>query len=170
VLAYETDITATVDPFAGSYAVESLTDDMEMAARELMDEVEEFGGAVGAIEKGFQKQEIERSAYRIAQQIDSAERVVVGLNRFRIAEEEPYEPLRVDPAIEAQQVARLATLRAQRDQAAVDKALDELRSAARGSANCLYPMKDALRARATVGEVCDALRDVWGGYIPADTF
>jgi methylmalonyl-CoA mutase N-terminal domain/subunit len=170
VLAYETDITATVDPFAGSYVVESLTDDMEKAARELMDQVEEFGGAVAAIEKGFQKQEIERSAYRIAQQIDSAERVIVGLNKFRVAEEDPYEPLRVDPAIEAQQVARLATLRAERDQAAVDKALDELRNTARGSANCLFPMKDALRARATVGEVCDALRDVWGGYIPADTF
>jgi methylmalonyl-CoA mutase N-terminal domain/subunit len=170
VLAYETDITATVDPFAGSYVVESLTDDMEKAARELMDQVEEFGGAVSAIEKGFQKQEIERSAYRIAQQIDSAERVIVGLNKFRVAEEDPYEPLRVDPAIEAQQVARLATLRAERDQAAADKALDELRNAARGTANCLYPMKDALRARATVGEVCNALRDVWGGYVPADTF
>jgi methylmalonyl-CoA mutase N-terminal domain/subunit len=170
VLAYETDITATVDPFAGSYVVESLTDDTEKAARELMDQVEEFGGAVSAIEKGFQKQEIERSAYRIAQQIDSAERVIVGLNKFRVAEEDPYEPLKVDPAIEAQQVARLATLRVGRDQAAVDKALDELRNAARGTANCLYPMKDALRARATVGEVCDALRDVWGGYVPADTF
>jgi methylmalonyl-CoA mutase N-terminal domain/subunit len=170
VLAYETDITATVDPFAGSYVVESLTDDVEKAARELMDQVEEFGGAVSAIEKGFQKQEIERSAYRIAQQIDSAERVIVGLNRFRVAEEDPYEPLQVNPAIEAQQVARLATLRAERDQAAADKALDELRNAARGTANCLYPMKDALRARATVGEVCDALRDVWGGYVPADTF
>jgi methylmalonyl-CoA mutase N-terminal domain/subunit len=96
--------------------------------------------------------------------------VIVGLNRFRVAEEDPYEPLQVNPAIEAQQVARLATLRAERDQAAADKALDELRNAARGTANCLYPMKDALRARATVGEVCDALRDVWGGYVPADTF
>jgi methylmalonyl-CoA mutase N-terminal domain/subunit len=170
VLAYETDVTATVDPFAGSYVVESLTDDIEKAVRELMVRVEEFGGAVAAIEKGFQKQEIERSAYRIAQQIDAGERVVVGLNRFRVAEEEPYVPLQVDPAIEAQQVARLAILRAERDQAAVDKALDELRTAASGTANCLYPMKEALKARATVGEVCDALREVWGSYVPADTF
>lgn len=169
VLAYETDVTATVDPF-GSYVVESLTDEAEAAARELMDRVEEFGGAVAAIEKGFQKQEIERSAYRIAQQIDSAERVVVGLNKFKVAEEEPYEPLRVDPAIEAQQVERLARLRAERDQAAVDKALLELQAAARGSDNCLYPMKEALRARATVGEVSNALREVWGVYVPADTF
>jgi methylmalonyl-CoA mutase, N-terminal domain len=170
VLAYETDVTATVDPFAGSYVVESLTDDMEKAVRELMVRIEEFGGAVAAIEKGFQKQEIERSAYRIAQQIDAGERVVVGLNKFRVAEEEPYVPLQVDPAIEAQQVARLAILRAERDQAAVDKALDELRTAASGTANCLYPMKEALKARATVGEVCDALREVWGSYVPADTF
>src|SRR6266487_3978456 len=123
VLAYETDVTATVDPFAGSYVVESLTDEVETAAVELMDQVQEYGGAVAAIEKGFQKQEIERSAYRIAQEIDSVERVVVGMNKFKISEEEPYEPLRVDPAIEAQQVARLATLRADRDQAAVDEAL-----------------------------------------------
>lgn len=170
VLAYETDVTATVDPFAGSYVVESLTDEVEAAARELMERVEEFGGAVGAIEKGFQKQEIERSAYRIAQEIDSAERVVVGLNKYRVAEEEPYEPLRVNPAIEAEQVARLAKLRAERDQAAVDKALNDLQNAARGNDNCLYPMKEALRARATVGEVCDALRAVWGVYVPADTF
>jgi methylmalonyl-CoA mutase, N-terminal domain len=170
VLAYETDVTATVDPFAGSYVVESLTDDIEKAVRELMVRIEEFGGAVAAIEKGFQKQEIERSAYRIAQQIDAGERVVVGLNKFSVAEEEPYVPLQVDPAIEAQQVARLAILRAERDQAAVDKALDELRTTASGTANCLYPMKEALKARATVGEVCDALREIWGSYVPADTF
>src|SRR6478736_4707834 len=133
VLAYETDITATVDPFAGSYVVESLTDEVEAAAVELMDQVEEYGGAVAAIEKGFQKQEIERSAYQIAQEIDSAERVVVGMNKFKIAEEEPYEPLRVDPTIEAQQTARLAELRATRDQAAVDEALAALKKAAQGN-------------------------------------
>jgi methylmalonyl-CoA mutase N-terminal domain/subunit len=143
---------------------------VEAAALELMERVEEYGGAVAAIEKGFQKQEIERSAYLIAQEIDSAERVVVGLNKFRIAEEDPYEPLRVNPAIEAEQVERLAKLRAERDQAAVDEALAELQAAARGSDNCLYPMKKALQARATVGEVCNALRDVWGVYVPADTF
>jgi methylmalonyl-CoA mutase N-terminal domain/subunit len=87
-----------------------------------------------------------------------------------MAEEDPYEPLRVDPAIEAQQVERLARLRAERDAEAVRTALEALREAARGEANCLYPMKEALKARATVGEVCDALRDVWGGYVPADTF
>ncbi|MEU1026533.1 methylmalonyl-CoA mutase family protein, partial [Streptomyces sp. NPDC005904] len=115
VLAYETDVTATVDPFAGSYAVESMTDDVEAAAVRLMERVEELGGAVHAIERGFQKGEIERNAYRIARETDSGERVVVGVNRFRLDEEEPYEPLRVDPAIEARQTARLARLRAERD-------------------------------------------------------
>ncbi|MEU0145408.1 methylmalonyl-CoA mutase family protein [Streptomyces sp. NPDC006288] len=173
VLAYETDVTATVDPFAGSYVVERMTDDVEAAALELMLKVEDMGGAVEAIERGFQKGEIERSAYRIAQETDSGERVVVGVNRFRLDEEEPYEPLRVDPAIEAQQAARLAGLRAERDQGAVDAALAELRRAAEGdagAANVMYPMKDALRARATVGEVCDALREVWGAYVPTDVF
>lgn len=127
VLAYETDITATVDPFAGSYVVESMTDAVEAEARDLMLKVEDMGGAVNAIERGFQKSEIERSAYRIAQETDSGERVVVGVNRFQLDEEEPYEPLRVDPAIEAQQAARLAKLRAERDQGAVDEALGRLR-------------------------------------------
>jgi methylmalonyl-CoA mutase N-terminal domain/subunit len=170
VLAYETDVTATVDPFAGSYVVESLTDQVEAEALALMDQIEEYGGAVAAIEKGFQKQEIERSAYQIAQEIDSAERVVVGMNKFTLATEDPYEPLRVDPAIEAQQVDRLATLRATRDQSAVDEALTLLKTAAQGNQNCLYPMKQALKARATVGEVSNTLREVWGVYVPADTF
>ncbi|HZN18732.1 MAG TPA: methylmalonyl-CoA mutase family protein, partial [Micromonosporaceae bacterium] len=115
-----------------------------------------------------QKREIEASAYRIAQEIDSAERVVVGLNRFALDEEEPYQPLRVDPAIEAEQAARLDALRRDRDGAAVRRALGELRAAAGGKDNVLYPMRDALRARATVGEVCDALREVWGRYQPTE--
>ncbi|MFE2260207.1 acyl-CoA mutase large subunit family protein [Streptomyces griseosporeus] len=170
VLAYETDVTATVDPFAGSYVIEKMTDEVEEAALELMGKVEDLGGAVNAIEHGFQKNEIERNAYRIAQETDSGERVVVGVNRFQLDEEEPYEPLRVDPAIEAQQAERLAKLRAERDQQAVDAALAALKKAAEGEDNVLYPMKDALRARATVGEVCNALRDVWGTYVPSDAF
>ncbi|MFF5144616.1 methylmalonyl-CoA mutase [Streptomyces sp. NPDC013157] len=170
VLAYETDVTATVDPFAGSYAVERMTDDVEAAALALMRRVEDLGGAVAAIEHGFQKGEIERNAYRIAQETDAGERVVVGVNRFRLDEEEPYEPLRVDPAIEARQAERLALLRADRDRAAVAGALAALQKAAEGDDNVLPPMKEALRARATVGEVCDALREVWGVYVPTDAF
>lgn len=170
VLAYESDVTKTVDPFAGSYAMESLTDAVEAEALSLMAKVEEYGGAVKAIEAGFQKNEIEKAAYQIAKDIDAGERVVVGLNRYASAEEEPYEPLRVDPAIEAQQAERLAKLRAERDNDAVKGHLDAIKAAAQGSDNVLYPMKEALRARATVGEVCNALRDVWGVYVPPDAF
>ncbi len=170
VLAYETDVTKTVDPLAGSYAVESLTDDLEDAARSLMDSVEDLGGAVAAIEAGFQKTEIEKAAYRVALEIDKGERTIVGLNRFTVDTEEPYEPLRVDPTIEAQQAERLARLRSERRHDEVDRHLDALRAAAAGTDNVLVPMKEALAERATVGEVCDALRSVWGGYRPPDAF
>ncbi|GIF64731.1 methylmalonyl-CoA mutase [Asanoa ishikariensis] len=170
VLAYETDLTATVDPFAGSYVVEAMTDEIEAGALALMERVASYGSSVDAIEAGFQKNEIETSAYRVAQEIDSGERVVVGLNRFKIAEEEPYEPLRVDPAIEAAQAKRLAAIRESRDGAAVEAALAEVKRAAQGTDNVLYPMRDALRAYATVGEVCDALREVWGVYRPVERF
>jgi methylmalonyl-CoA mutase N-terminal domain/subunit len=168
VLAYETDVTKTVDPFAGSFAIESLTDDVETASRRLMEAVADLGGAVAAIEQGFQKAEIERSAYEVARQIDSGERIVVGVNRFQLDTEEPYEPLQVDPAIEQRQAAKLAALRANRDQAAVYGALAEIRARASGTGNALFPMKQALRLGATVGEVCNALRDVWGTYRPTE--
>ncbi len=170
VLAYETDLTSTVDPFAGSYVVEALTDEVEAAALRLMATMADHGSVVDAIESGFQKREIEAAAYRVAQEIDGGIRTVVGVNRFTVAEDEPYEPLRVDPAIEDQQVRRLARLRAERDSAAVSDALDRLRAAATGTDNVLPPMRDALRARATVGEVCDTLRGVWGQYQPTDSF
>ncbi len=170
VIAYETDVTKTVDPFAGSYVVESMTDDVEAAALDLIQAVEDRGGAVRAIEEGFQKSEIESAAYATALEIDSVERVVVGLNRFASESEEPYELLRVDPAIEATQCARLEELRSQRDNAAVSVSLEQMQQAASGSDNVLIPMRDALRARATGGEVADALRDVWGQYVPRETF
>ena len=170
VLAYETDLTASVDPFAGSYLVEAMTAEIEAAVLELMAKVADLGSAVDAIEVGFQKREIESSAHRIAQEIDSGERVVVGVNRFTLETEEPYEPMRVDPAIETAQVARLAELRLARDNGAVARALAAVRAAAVGTDNVLYPMKDALRARATVGEVCGALRETWGVYRPTERF
>ena len=170
VLAYETDVTATVDPFAGSYVVEAMTDEVERGVLALMAQVEERGGAVAGIEQGFQKSEIERSAYDVALGIDSGERVVVGLNRYRSESEERYEPLRVDPAIEAEQRERLRLLREKRDGAAVEKALTALKEAAAGDANVLPPMREALRELATVGEVCGALREVWGVYRPQEFF
>src|SRR5579875_1759141 len=168
VLAYETDLTATADPLAGSYAIESMTSQIEGAAEELIGKVEAMGGAVAAIEQGFQKAEIERSAYQVARQIDTGERVIVGVNRFTADGDGAYEPLRVDPAIEAEQARRLDRLRRTRDGGAVRRRLDAVRRAAAGSENVLPPLREALAARATVGEVCDALRDVWGVYRPAD--
>ena len=168
VIANETDLTATVDPFAGSYAVESMTDDIADAADELMARIEDLGGAVAAIEQGFQKAEIERSAYRVTREIDAGERVVVGVNKFTVPSDEPYELLPVDPAIEQEQARRLATLRSERDAGEFRRRLDDLKKAATGSQNLLVPLREALRHRATVGEVCDALREVWGIYQPPD--
>jgi len=170
VLAHETDLTSTVDPFAGSYAVESMTSDIEEAALGLLSTVEEMGGAVAAIEQGFQKAEIERSAYRVACQIDTGDRVIVGVNRFVRRGDDPYQPLRLDPAIEQAQAERLARLRAGRDAAELKHRIDDVTRAAEGTANLLYPIREALRARATVGEVCDALRAVWGVYRPPDAY
>jgi methylmalonyl-CoA mutase N-terminal domain/subunit len=168
VLAHETDLTATADPFAGSYAVESMTDDVESAATELMRVIDEMGGAVAAIERGFQKGEIERAAYRVARQIDAGERVVVGVNKFISEAEAGYQPMRVDPSIEEEQAKRLARLRAGRDGDEWRRRIDQLRRAAAGPENILVPLRAALAAQATVGEVCDAMRDVWGTYRPPD--
>ena len=170
VLAYETDVTKTVDPFAGSYVVESLTDEIEAAAMALIDQIEEMGGAVAAIEEGFQKSEIERSAYRVTQQIDNDERIIVGVNKYRVEGDEHYDPLQVDMSIESDQIARLETLRAERNNDDVTRHLQAIRDAAAGDGNLLYPMREALKAKATVGEVSDALRDVWGTYQPKDAF
>jgi methylmalonyl-CoA mutase, N-terminal domain len=170
VLANETDLTATVDPLAGSYAIESMTDDIEARARELMNQVADLGGAVAAIEQGFQKAEIERSAYRIAREVDAGERKVVGVNAFVSNHDEPYEPLRVDPAIEQEQAARLADLRNRRDSADVRRRLDEIKRTAGTAENLLYPLRSALQALATIGEVSDALREVWGVYQPPEVY
>ncbi|HVE73642.1 MAG TPA: methylmalonyl-CoA mutase family protein [Mycobacteriales bacterium] len=170
VLAYETDVTATVDPFAGSYVVEAMTDEVEAGARALMAQVEDMGGAVAAIERGFQKSEIERAAYAIAMGVERGDRIVVGLNRFQADQEERYEPLRVNPAIEAEQHERLRLLRERRDNNAVAAALADVKKAAEGTDNVLYPLRTALKELATVGEVCTALREVWGVYSPRESF
>jgi methylmalonyl-CoA mutase N-terminal domain/subunit len=169
VIAAETDLCETVDPFAGSYAVESLTDRIEAEAEGLIDAVFAHGSATAAIEAGFQKTEIERSAYETAKRIDAGEQVVVGVNAYTGGgEEAQYEPLRVDPAVESAQVERLRERRARRDASAVAAALEGLRAAAVGTENVLYPLKTALAAGATVGEVCGTLVEEWGRHTPAD--
>jgi methylmalonyl-CoA mutase N-terminal domain/subunit len=133
-----------------------------------MARVEDHGGAVAAIEQGFQKAEIERSAYQVTREIDAGERVVVGVNRFTVPSDDPYVPLPADPALEEKQAQRLATLRSERDGDEFRRRIDDLKKAASGTQNMLIPVREALRHRATVGEVCDALREVWGIYRPPD--
>jgi methylmalonyl-CoA mutase, N-terminal domain len=169
VIAYETDVPLVADPLGGSWFIESLTDEVERHAMAFIQKIDALGGAVRAIERGYQSGEIERSAYELAQAIERGERVVVGVNRFVI--DEPIEPelLRVDDRVADAQVAQLRRIRAERDNDAVQAALCNVEKAARDTDNLLGPMKEALRRMATVGEVCDVLRGVFGQYKPART-
>ena len=166
IIGYESGITETPDPLAGSYLVESLTDEVERLAWEYIERIDEMGGAVEAIEAHFQQDEIEQSAYQYTKSIDDDERVIVGLNRFTIDNEPEPDVFPIDPALEPAQKARLAAFKADRDESAVRAGLEAVSAAARGTDNVLYPMKDALLAGATLGEVSDALRDVFGTYQP----
>jgi methylmalonyl-CoA mutase, N-terminal domain len=170
VIAHETDVPSTVDPLAGSYLVESLTDRIEEEARGYLERIDEMGGAVAAIEEGFQKSEIERAAYDLAKRIDAGEQVVVGVNRYRTDDEIAPELQRIDEAIRQGQIDRIEQVKRDRDQGAVDAALEEVRKAAQGDDNLLVPMREALRRRATLQEVCDVLRDEYGAYLPTDRF
>jgi methylmalonyl-CoA mutase N-terminal domain/subunit len=166
IIGYESGVTDTADPLAGSYLVESLTDEVEAKAWAYIERIDELGGAVSAIEQGYQMDEIETSAYEYTKSIDDDERVIVGLNKFTIDDESEPELFPIDPALEPAQKRRLAEYKAHRDGAAVSDRLEALRTAARGTDNLLYPMKDALRTGATLGEVSDALRDVFGIHKP----
>jgi methylmalonyl-CoA mutase N-terminal domain/subunit len=166
VIGYESGITDTPDPLAGSYFVESLTDEVERLAWQYITRIDEMGGAVQAIEEGFQMAEIEESAYQYTKSIDDGTRVLVGVNRFTVDDEAEPRVLKVDSALEHDQVSRLKQFKDGRDHARVQSTLESLRVAAQGTGNVLYPMKDALRANATLGEVSDALRDVFGVHRP----
>ncbi len=166
VVAHETDVALVADPLGGSWFIESLTNEIEAEAADLIAQVDAMGGAVAAIEDGFQKQQIELSAYEHVRRVERDERIIVGVNRFTIDEDVEPELQRVDDSVRADQVARVRQVRAERDAAAVQVALDDLRGAARGDDNLLVAMREALRVMATVGEVCDVLRDEFGSYNP----
>jgi methylmalonyl-CoA mutase N-terminal domain/subunit len=166
VVAYESGVTDTVDPLAGSYFVESLTDEVERRATAYLERIDELGGAVAAIEERFMQQEIESAAYAFAKAVDDGEKVVVGVNRFTEEGGEHAEVFPIDTELQRTQVARTREVRAGRDQSAVDAALADVRAAARGTQNVLVPMKAALRSLATLGEVADVLRDEFGVYQP----
>ena len=169
VLASETGVVDTVDPLAGSYFVESMTNEIEARAWELIEKIDGMGGSVSAIEAGWIQDEIAESAFRIQQGIEEGSRAIVGVNRYvdQGEDAEPPELQTIDPAEVDAQIARVKALRASRDQAAVEAALRSVEDAARGTANVLSPMRDALAARATLGEVSDALRGVFGVYEPS---
>jgi methylmalonyl-CoA mutase N-terminal domain/subunit len=166
IIAHESGVADTVDPLAGSYFIESLTDSVEEAARRVMADIDAAGGAVAAIESGVVQRMIEDSAYRVARRVESGEAVVVGVNRFVETGEDEVPTTVVDRSVEEAQLKRLADLRARRDERAVAAALDAVREAAAGDANLLYPMKGALERDATLGEVSAALVDVFGRYRP----
>jgi methylmalonyl-CoA mutase N-terminal domain/subunit len=166
VIGYESGVADVADPLGGSYLVESLTDELERLAVGYLERIDAMGGAVQAIEAGFFQDEIHDAAYRIQQGIESGERVVVGVNRFGDAEERAIELQRVSDAETAAQAGRVRELRAARDQDAVGAHLKELAETASGTGNLLPPMREALRARATLGEVSDVLREAFGEYRP----
>jgi len=166
VIAHETGVADTADPLGGAYFVESLTNEIETRAWEYLEKIDGMGGSVQAIEAGWIQDEIHDAAYRIQQGVESGERVVVGVNRFVEDDEEPLELERLDEEAVSRQVARLRQLRERRDAAAVDEALGAVEEAARGTDNLLYPMREALRLRATLGEVSDRLRGVFGEHRP----
>ena len=166
IIGYESGVTDSPDPLAGSYLVESLTDEVEARAWEYIERIDELGGAVAAIEQGYQMDEIDQAAYEYTKSIDDDERVIVGLNRFTVDAEPEPEVFPIDPAVEPAQKQRLAAFKSGRDGAAVSDRLEAVRVTARGTDNLLHPMKEALRSGATLGEVSDALRDVFGTYRP----
>jgi methylmalonyl-CoA mutase N-terminal domain/subunit len=166
VIGYESGVTETVDPLAGSYFVESLTNEIEQRARQYIEKIDGMGGAVQAIGAGFYADEIHEAAFRINQGIESGERVIVGVNRFAGNSDDEVEIQRIGEEQVAAQVARLQQLRASRDQRKVDAVLMTIAETARGTGNLLPPMKEALRARATLGEVSDVLRAAFGEYHP----
>ncbi|MDE3134048.1 MAG: methylmalonyl-CoA mutase, partial [Acidobacteriota bacterium] len=164
ILAYESGVADTVDPFAGSYFVESLTDEIEQAATELLARVDELGGAVAAID--FVKAQIEESAFGYHERYRIGQDIVVGVNRFVEDDVQVPEIMRVDPAAEHQQVQRLQAFKADRDQQLIDTRLQQVRDSARSDENMLPSLRQALKDRCTIGEVCAAMQDVFGRYQP----
>ena len=164
IIAHESGVTNTVDPLGGSWLLERLTLDMEQGAKEYFTAIDRFGGMVEAIEQGFPQREIADASYKFQQAVERREKVIVGVNDYVQEDESPVPILYIDETTAEKQLARLEELKRTRDRDRVNRALDALREAARGTANTMYPLLDCARAYATVGEMCDALREVWGEY------
>jgi methylmalonyl-CoA mutase N-terminal domain/subunit len=164
VIAYESGVADSIDPLAGSYLIENLTDEIEKRAQAYIDKIDAMGGALKAIEEGYVQAEIQEAAYRFQQAVERGEEIVVGLNAFHIDEQMELERLKVDPAIEQAQRARLADLRARRDEVRVSELLGQLEMAARGTENLMPVFIACVENDITLGEICRVLRDLWGEY------
>ncbi len=171
VIAHETGVVNTIDPLGGSYYLEQLTNELERQAYDYFAAIEELGGVIPAIEQNFQQREIAEASFRYQAEVERRERVIVGVNSYQLEEEQKIELLRIDPALETKQVERVQAVRANRDSAAVEAALTRLKEdAAVEGRNLMEPIMDASRAYVTMGEMCDALRDVWGTWRETPVF
>ncbi len=166
IIGYESGVADSVDPLAGSYLVESLTDEFERKAWEYIDKIDNLGGSVAAIEAGYMQEEIEQAAYSYTKQIDAADKIIVGVNKFEDGKIDPPEVFPIDPKLQREQAERVARLKSSRDNEKAGLSLKLLEESAKSDSNILYPMKDALRNYATLGEVSDVLRKVFGEYQP----
>jgi methylmalonyl-CoA mutase N-terminal domain/subunit len=164
VIAHESGVTNIVDPLGGSYFVERLTLDMEEGAYKYFDTIDRLGGMVAAVEQGYPQREIAESAYRFQQAVEKQEKLIVGVNAYVEENEPPHPILYIDESAAESQMAKLAAVKARRDEARVKRTLEELRQTARGTGNTMYPLLECVRAYATVGEMCNALREEWGEY------
>jgi methylmalonyl-CoA mutase N-terminal domain/subunit len=171
VIAHETGVVNTIDPLGGSYYLEHLTNELEREAYEYFDRIEKLGGVVAAIKENFFQQEIAESSFRYQSEVESQQRVVVGVNRYTLDDEPELEILKVAPELEGQQIDRVQALRARRDSVAVEAALRRLKDdASREGPNLMEPIIDASRAYVTMGEMCDAFREVWGTWRETPVF
>jgi methylmalonyl-CoA mutase N-terminal domain/subunit len=171
VIAHETGVVNTIDPLGGSWFVEHLTNELERQAYDYFDQIEKLGGVVAAIKENFFQKEIAEASFRYQGEVEAEQRVVVGVNRYELEDETPIPILKVDPALEAKQIERVQALRARRDSAAVEQALARLRDdAAHPDRNLMHPIVDAARVYVTMGEMCDAFRDVWGTWRETPVF
>jgi methylmalonyl-CoA mutase N-terminal domain/subunit len=171
VIAHETGVVNTIDPLAGSYYLEQLTNELERQAYDYFERIEELGGVIPAIEQNFQQREIAEASFRYQSEVERGERVVVGVNRYEVEEEQPIEILRIDPALERKQVERVQAVRERRDAAEAESALTRLKEdAAHEDRNLMEPIMAASRAYVTMGEMCDALREVWGTWRETPVF
>jgi methylmalonyl-CoA mutase N-terminal domain/subunit len=164
VIAYESGVGDTADPLAGSYAIEELTNQVEERAREYLKKIEALGGMLRAIETGYVQREIQEAAYRYQRAVESKEEIVVGVNRFQIEADPPVSLLRIDPALEKAQIERVRALRARRNAPITEAALGKLEQAATTSENLLPRILECVESYATVGEISNRLRRVWGEY------